>query len=415
MKSRQVMKSSISVFAQLVHSLPKRVIENLAKTEKIKAREFSYTSQMNLLMLGQLVHAFSLNELTDISRVHARELSRIRGTTAAHLNTFSNANRTRNPKVAEKFYWLVREHLESAAPRFSAGRNSGVLSRFRNRNIYAIDSTVIELCASCIDWAEFRRKKSAVKLHMQTNVASMLPEVVILDKARPHDSAKMEDLCANMGSGDIVVADRGYQKFACFQNLSERGIFFVVREKARAKYRIVKAREHQADDIVADEEIEPVIRKTRKKYTSALRRVEAIVEIDGAKRRMVFLTNNLTWSAHTIASLYKSRWHIELLFKELKQTLQLQSFYGSNANAVAWQVWAALVVHLLLRYMKFISGWKCSYTRFVGVIRAAIWIKRSLLQLIQCYGMDPPQGVSSVNAEMPYLPGFEKRYLKAMG
>lgn len=414
MKPCKVTKCSISVFAQLVHLLPKRVLENLARSEKIKAREFSYSSQMYLLMLGQLVHAFSLNELTDISRIHACELARVRGMTATHLNTFSNANRTRNPKVAEQFYWKVRSYLESAAPSFASGRKPGRLSRFRDRNIYAIDSTCIELYATCIDWAEFRKKKSAVKLHMQTNIASMLPELVILDRARPHDCSKMEDLCATMKAGDIVVADRGYQKFTCFQNLSNRGVFFVVRQKSRAKYRTIKVRK-TPEGIVSDTEIAPIIRKTMKKYTAPLRRVEAIVEIDGQKRNMVFLTNNLVWSARTIADLYKSRWHVELLFKELKQTLQLQSFYGSNSNAVGWQIWAALTVHLLLRFMKFSSKWKGSFTRFAGIIRAAVWVKRDLLKLLRFYGMEPPEKTRKAGNDMPYLPGFEKSFIKAMG
>lgn len=415
MKPTKVTKSSISVFAQLVHMLPKGAIENLARHEKIKAREFSYSSQFYLLMLGQILHAFSLNELTDVSRIHSAELSRVRGMTAAHLNTFSNANRTRNPSIGEKFYWKLKEHFERAAPSFVSRRNTGPLSRFRNRNIYAIDSTVIELCANCIDWAEFRKKKSAVKLHMQTNVANMLPSLVILDKARPHDCAKMEELCANVKNGDIILADRGYQKFTCFQSLSERGAFFVVREKARAKYRTINTRKADGTFILSDEEIVPVIRKTKQKYTSPLRRITAMVEIDGMKRRMVFLTNNLQWSPRTVADLYKSRWHIELLFKELKQTLQLQSFYGSNANAVGWQIWAALVVHLLLRFMRFISGWKCSYTRFVGMIRAATWIKRNINELIDFYGIGSPPEIASSRQMMPYLPGFEKPFVKVMG
>ena len=408
-------KSSISIFGQLVQRVPGYYIEALAKEEKIKAREFSYSSQLYLLMLGHLLHAFSLNEVTDISQVHESELKRIRRISSAHLNTFSYANRTRNPEVAEKFYWMLRSYLQQQAPEFVKGRNPGPLSRFHLRKIYAIDSSVLELCANCIDWAEYRKKKSAVKMHMRMNIANMLPSLVILDVARPHDSSKMDELCADLKSGDIVVADRGYQKFTSFQNLASRGIFYVVRQKNRAKYKVVKKRKITQPGIISDEEIEPTIRLTKEKYTSPLRRVEAEVEVDGQIRRMVFLTNNLTWTARTIADIYKGRWNVELLFKELKQTLQLQSFYGTNANAVKWQIWAALIVHLLLRYMKFISGWKSSYSRFVGVVRSALWIKRDAIELIKFYGIASPQKCKRQRISMPYLPGFERLILNAIG
>ena len=135
------------------------------------------------------------------------------------------------------------------------------------------------------------------------------------------------------------------------------------------RYRVVKrvAKKDLGENILSDETIQLTGQRTSKEYPDAMRRVKARVKVDGKWRTMVFLTNNFEWSASTIAELYKARWEVELLFKELKQTLQLQDFYGENANAVEWQIWAALLTHLVLRWLKYKSGAACSYSRFAAL------------------------------------------------
>ena len=132
-------------------------------------------------------------------------------------------------------------------------------------------------------------------------------------------------------------------------------------------------------------------------------------------REMVFLTNNLQWAPTTIAELYRARWQVELLFKELKQTLQLRDFYGENGNAVAWQIWTALLTHLLLRYLAHGAGWHASYTRFAGVVRAALWERTDLMALLKTYGTAPPPSETAWPPETPCLPGFERFCARAMG
>ena len=407
----------ISIFAQIVQRLPGYLIENFAKGQKIKAREFSYSSQLYTLMLGQFLHAFSLNELVDISEVHKAELSRIRGIRPARRNTFSYANRHRDPKVAEDFYWALRDWFARLSPEFLSHRNGGALARFKTRRIYAVDASLIPLSLCCIDWAKYIHKKSAAKLHMRTNVANMLPDFVVVDSAHHHDIKKAPFVCADLLSGDVVVADRGYYSFDFFRELDGRGIVFVSRERHSLRFRVTHA--VPADDlgegILSDELVVLTDIKTSKKFTKEFRRIKAVVKVDEKPREMVFVTNNFSWSARTVSDLYKSRWTIEILFKELKQTLQLQSFYGTNANAVKWQIWAALIVHLIMRYLKFESRWTGSYSRFVGILRTAIWLKRDLNMLLKFYGTAPPIDSSKNSQDIPYLPGFERTYLNAMG
>ena len=138
----------------------------------------------------------------------------------------------------------------------------------------------------------------------------------------------------------------------------------------------------------------------------ALRRIVALVEVDGRKWTMVFLTNNLEWSAQTIVESYRCRWQIEVFFKQIKQTLQLADFLGTTANAVRWQVWTALLVYLLLRYLAFLSHWSHSFPRLFTLIRAALWKKWDVLNLLRCYGTADGHFRYLAKPEQVYLPGW---------
>ena len=408
----------ISCFAQIVQEhISGWKIEQIAAGEKVKARKFSYSSQVYLLMLSQFLHLFSLNEIVDVSKIYAPELSRLRGITPANLNTFSNANRTRDPKVMQSFFWEVYDTFRRQDGGFVRGRHHGRLTRFNLRGIYAIDSSTIQLAYWCIDWAKHRQRKAAVKIHMVANVANRLPHFCVFGRAKDHDSKMEDELFNSLKEGDIGIADRAYNHFKALHRQSLRGVFFVVREKSGMKYRVVRrgAKKDLGENIISDETILLTGQRTSKEYPCAMRRVVARVKVDGKWRTMVFLTNNFEWAASTIAELYKARWEVELLFKELKQTLQLQDFYGENENAVAWQIWAALLTHLVLRWLKYKSGAACSYSRFAALVRAIVWLKKDAMAILRSYGIAPPPDPGGVASGMPYLPGFEKMFLKSVG
>ena len=401
----------IPILAQIVQRyLPGYKIEELAAGEKIKAREFSYSAQVYLLMLGQLAHVFSLNELVDLSAIFSGELRRIRGIEAVKLTTFSNANRTRNPGVMRRFFWLVYGMFAREDPAFANPRHKGALAKFRMRGIYAVDSTTIQLAYWCIKWAKHRQRKAAVKLHMVANVANMLPRFAVVGKASEHDSRREEELFASLLPGDVGVLDRAYNNFPVLYRQTLRGVFFVIREKEPTKYRVVKRapRKDLPKGIISDETIRLTGTTTGSDYPRTLRRVKALVEVKGEMREMAFCTNNFEWSASTVAGLYRARWAVELLFKELKQTLQLQSFFGENQNAVEWQIWAAMLTHLVLRYIKWKNKVVSSYTRFAAIIKNTIWLKRSLEAVINFYCIAPSQSRPPPDETMPYLPGFER-------
>ena len=132
----------------------------------------------------------------------------------------------------------------------------------------------------------------------------------------------------------------------------------------------------------------------------------ALVEVDGQEVEMVFLTNNLEWSAASIIELYRCRWQIEVFFKQIKQTLQLADFLGTSANAVRWQVWTALLVYLLLRYLAFLSEWSHSFSRLFAVVRTSLWRKWHLLSLLARYGTAGGHFRYLSHPEQAYFPGF---------
>jgi IS4 transposase len=144
----------------------------------------------------------------------------------------------------------------------------------------------------------------------------------------------------------------------------------------------------------------------RKHYPVELRRVVARVEVDGEAREMIFLTNQLTWSAQTIADLYRCRWQIEVFFKQLKQTLQLTDFLGNSAHAVRWQVWTALLTYVLLRFAAWLSQWGHSFTRLFALLRSALWQKLELRSLLEAYGTAGGGGRFLGTPQQAYLAGF---------
>ena len=189
-------------------------------------------------------------------------------------------------------------------------------------------------------------------------------------------------------------------------SLSGRGIFWVTRAKGNTSYEVVGQHSEPRGNIIRDVLIKLTDAKTSRKYPQPLRLVEAMVEVDGQFRVMVFLTNNKDWATGSICELYKSRWGIEVFFKEIKQTLQIADFMGHSENAVRWQIWTALLVYVLLRFIAWQSHWKHSFTRLFTLLRGVLWSYLDLFSLLEC--CETARGAPRMRAapEQCYLPGF---------
>jgi hypothetical protein len=402
-------RHNLSTFRQLCNFIPVFLVPKLARETGVDklCRRLSAWSHVVAMLYAQLTHSIGLNDLCDSLGLHSGPLSAIRGATPPKRNTLSHANRRRAAAMAEKLFWSVLEHLGHLQPGFVGGKRCGLLRRFR-RAAHAVDSTVIQLVAHCIPWAKHRRRKAAAKVHVRLNLQSLLPQCAIIKTAAEHDNTRAVEVCADLREGEIVIFDKAYVWFLHLWQLAQRGVFWVSRPKDNLDYRVKRRRlKKPQGKILRDDEI--VLRgpKSKRLYPGVLRRVVVLVMLDGGEQEMAFLTNNLSWSAQTIAELYRCRWEIEKFFRQIKQTLQLGDFLGNSENAVKWQIWMALLLYVLLRFQAFLSRWACAFWRLWAICRSVTWEKLDLLALLQSYGTagSPPRLRAA--AHLSYLPGLQ--------
>lgn len=396
-------RANVVVLKQMLNLIPRGLINRHALETGVeaKARSFSVVSHLSSMLFAQLSHAMGLNDVCDWLRLKAPVLARF-GVTPPSKNGLSNANKERNAEFAEKLFWSVLGHLQHASPDFAAGRKGkGLLRRFKVR-IHAVDSTVIQWVANCMDWAKHRRRKAAAKMHLRLDLHSFLPSFAIVDTAGQHDNKRAREVCATIQPGEIVVFDKAYVDFDHLFDLDQRGVWWVTRSKDNMKYRAVKNHPTNDENILKDQTI---VLQGRHKGMK-LRRVEAWVEVDGKWRVMVFITNNTDWSPRSVCDLYRRRWDIEVFFKQVKQSLKLGSFLGHSANAVRWQVYTALLVYVLLRFMAHLSQWGHSFTRLFAVTRSALWERIDLLALLKSYGTASGRFKVIGALNTAWLPGF---------
>jgi hypothetical protein len=405
-KTIQPTRSRFNILRQICNLIPEHAVSKIARETGAadQARTFSPWSHTVSLLHAQLSHCIGLNDLCDSLRLHSGPLSTIRGASAPSRNGLSHANRERPAEMAQQLFWRVLEHLKEQSPGFAAGKRRGPAFRFK-LPIHVIESTVLELVANCLDWAKHRRRKAAAKTHLRLNLQNLLPGLVIVDTAAEHDNRRARELCADLKSGEIALFDKGYVDFIHLRDLDERGVFWVTRAKENMAYEVLKKMPASKDPkILRDEVI--VLSQENKPAPELMRRVVALVEVDGEEREMTFLTNNLEWSPRSVADLYRCRWQIEVFFKQIKQTLQLADFLGHNANAVRWQVWTALLTYVLLRYLSYLSKWGHSFTRLFTILRAALWEKYDLLNLLSRYGTAGGHFRHLARPDQAYFPGF---------
>jgi hypothetical protein len=403
MKNTPPTRSNVVVLNQMLNLIPRGMINRHALETGVaaKARTFSVLSHLSAMLFAQLSHAIGLNDVCDWLRLKSGVLARF-GVTPPSKNGLSNANMERSSDFAEKLFWSVLGHLQHASPDFAAGRKGkGLLRRFKVK-IHAVDSTVIQLVANCMDWASHRRRKAAAKMHLRLDLHSFLPSFAIVDTAKQHDNKRAREVCANIAAGEIVVFDKAYVDFEHLFDLNHRGVWWVTRAKDNMVFRVVKNHTKGHENIIKDQIIEL---KGRHKGLR-LRRIEARVEVDGKWRTMVFITNNPAWSPRSVCDLYRRRWDIEVFFKQVKQSLKLGSFLGHSANAVRWQIFTALLVYVLLRFMAHMSDWGHGFTRLFTVTRSALWERIDLLALLKSYGTASGRLKVLGALNTAWLPGF---------
>lgn len=407
MKKYKPAKAKLSVLSQVCKLIPGHLVSKLSRKHGVdkKARTFCTWSHVVSLLYAQLTRAVGLNDVCDGLRHHAQALATIRGAVAPARNTLSHANKVRNSDMAEELFWEVLKSLRRQRPGF--GVRYKALPRRFTRAIYAIDSTTITLVQNCMDWAKHRRRKAAAKCHMRLDLGSFLPSFAIIEEAAHHDDSRARQLCAALRDGEIALFDKAYINFAHLFELTERGVFWVTRAKDNMSYRVCKKLLRKPKGkVLRDDLIALKTPKSKNQYPQLLRRILMIVEVDGKEVEMAFITNNLTWAASSVGELYQARWGIEVFFKQIKQTLKICDFLGHSKQAIRWQLWSALLLYVLIRYLGQLGCWPHSFARLFTMIRGVIWDRFDLIALLRFYGTAGGHWRMRATPEGAYLPGF---------
>ncbi len=246
-----------------------------------------------------------------------------------------------------------------------------------SETVYAFDSTTIDLCLSLFPWAQFRRRKSAVKLHTLLDLRGSIPTSVYVTGGQVHDVNLLDEL--RLEPGAFYLLDRGYVDFARLYLFTQACAFFITRAKKNTQFYLRTSRPvDRSTSVRCDQTIRLTGIRTARRYPDLLRRI-AYYDAD-KDLRLTFLTNNFLLLPLTIAQLYRARWQIELFFRWIKQHLHIRAFYGTSENAVKTQVWVALSVYVLVAIVKKQLGLDQSLHQILQILDATIFEKTPILE-----------------------------------
>jgi hypothetical protein len=333
------MNEGRTVFSQVMELLPRRAFENAVKRYggQSRVRCFTCMDQLLCMIFAQLTGRASLREtVACLNAIGSRRYHcGIRGPVSR--STLADANEQRDYRI----------FMDTALTMIAAARLelpvSPELARFK-ADVFAIDSTTIDLCLKLFPWARFRRRKGGIKAHTMFDLRTEIPVFMRVSHAKAHDLWMLDQITPQPGA--YYVMDRGYIDFARLYRLHTAAAFFVTRTKSNMDYRVLERREFDPASAVRSDVLFRLRGpKSRRLYPDTLRLIRYVDPED--QKRLRFLTNNLTLDAVTIALLYRKRWRIELFFKWIKQHLHIKAFFGTTPNAVKTQLWIAVIVYVL--------------------------------------------------------------------
>jgi len=322
------------------------------------------------MLFCQFARSQSVRDISNGLRSATGNLNHLGIEKAPSKSTISYQNKNRDWTLFRDYYYQLQSRL---------GQLAGfkqIKFRIKSR-IFLLDATTISLCLSLFDWAHYKTAKGAVKMHTLLDYDGNLPAYVNITDGKTADNKGAYDIPLLKGS--VIVADRYYNDLSLLKVWDSTGVFFVIRHKDNLQYKRIKENplpDERHEHILIDEIIELKRHQSKNKYPKRLRRI-AIWD-DENEQVIELITNQMTWTANTISELYKSRWQIEIFFREIKQLLHIKSFIGTSQNAVMIQIWTALITILVLKYLRAIAkyGWRLS--NLVAFIRLNLFVKIDL-------------------------------------
>ncbi len=338
------MNAGKTIFSQLMEFAPRYEFRLCVERYHgdYKVQSFSCWDQFLTMAFAQLTYRESLRDIEACLRSTSTKLYHMGIRGQVSRNTLAHANQVRDWRIYADFGQV----LISTARSLYLDEPFGLEL---DNTIYALDATTIDLCLSVFPWAQFRRHKSAIKLHTLLDLRGSIPTVVIVTSGKIHEVNILDQLIWEAGA--FYLMDRGYLDFGRLFRIHQSGAFFVTRARRRFDFqRLSSAIVDKTTGLRCDQMISLNNPVPKRGYPERLRRIRYIDP--NTKKRFIFLTNNTLLPALTIADLYRCRWQVELFFRWIKQHLRIKSFYGTSENAVKTQVWTAISVYVLVAIIK---------------------------------------------------------------
>jgi len=376
-----------TVFSQLMSLLPLHAFRKCVQRYRgdYKVQSFSCFDQFLVMAFAQLTFRESLRDIESCLRAMSGKLYHMGIGASVARSTLADANETRDWRIFADF-----AHVLIAKARKLYCQDEFALEL--DETVYALDSTTIDLCLALFPWAHFRRCKGAIKLHTLLDVRGSIPSFIHITDGKVHDVNILDVLIPEPGS--FYVMDRGYLDFARLYILAQGLAFFVIRSKENLRFRRRYSRPiDKSTGLRCDQTILLTGPLTSKLYPEKLRRVRFF---DAAHQKgLTFLTNNFRLPALTITQLYKSRWHVELFFKWIKQHLRIKAFYGTTENAVKTQVWIAVSVYVLVAIWKKQLKLDLSLYTMLQIFSLTLFEKDPVSQVLTKFEPTPPEPTPS--------------------
>lgn len=377
--------TKITLLAQVIQQLPKELIKSLIKkhgTDK-HSKGFNTWSHLVSMTFCQFADCVSLREISNGLQSAGGNLNRLGISRAPSKSNLAYQNEQRSCVFFRECYYTLLNYFGQQV------KFSGRKFRFKNA-VYALDSTIITLCAEVYDWAHYTHSKGAVKLHTLLNFDTQLPKYVYITDGKVADNTAARQVEVKPGS--IVVSDRGYFDTSLLNFWDSIKVFFVVRVKDNLLYERIKERElpdKAHPEVLIDEIVRLTGNDTAEQYPKPIRRIAVYKARHGFTVEL--LTNNMKLSAGTIADLYKARWDIEIFFRNIKQNFHIKSFVGTSSNAVEIQIWTALITILIFAVLKQQAAYKWHFSNLVSSLRLNTFTKIDLFQWINKPFTPPPE------------------------
>ena len=338
------MNQGQTIFSQVIDFLPKKKFRQCVNryNGNHRIRSFTCYNQFLCMAFAQLAYRESLRDIVCCLRAMREKLYHIGIRDKVSRSTLADANELRDWRIYSDFAQILIHEARGLYVEDGFGLEL-------KETVYALDSSTIDLCLSVFPWAQFRKTKAAIKLHTLLDLRGDIPTFIWITDGKVHDVNVLDHLLPEPGA--IYIMDRAYLDFQRLYQMHQCSAVFVTRSKTNTGLRrLYSQKVDKATGVRYDQIVLPTGFYAKKDYPAKLRRIKYFDAEKG--RTFIFLTNQFTLPALTIAELYRYRWRVEIFFKWIKQHLRIKKFFGTSENAVKTQIWIAISTYVLVAIMK---------------------------------------------------------------